>query len=56
MIAIPRTTKLARLEENWVSRNIDLTSEECDIMWIIVNSAKPEGHRYSAMHEAAIGH
>lgn len=56
VIAIPGTTKPNRLEENWASRNIDLTPAECEAMRAVVNSAKPEGQRFSAMHEAAVGH
>ncbi|KAF4957223.1 hypothetical protein FGADI_3288 [Fusarium gaditjirri] len=45
MIAIPGTTKAHRLEENWASRNIDLTDEEKAEMRRIIDSAKPQGNR-----------
>ncbi|RWQ91479.1 NADP-dependent oxidoreductase domain-containing protein [Paecilomyces variotii] len=56
MIAIPGTTKVKRLEENWASREIDLTEEEKHEMRRIVDAAKPSGNRYSAAHEALVGH
>ncbi|KAF5535759.1 alcohol dehydrogenase [Fusarium mexicanum] len=45
MIAIPGTTKAHRLEENWASRDVDLTEEEKAEMRRIVDSAKPQGNR-----------
>ncbi|KAG9232888.1 putative oxidoreductase [Amylocarpus encephaloides] len=56
MIAIPGTTKAGRLEENWASREIDLTKEELAEMRHIVDSAKPFGNRYGAAHQAMVGH
>jgi aryl-alcohol dehydrogenase-like predicted oxidoreductase len=56
MIAIPGTTKPKRLEENWGSREIELTEEEKKEMRRIVNQAKPSGNRYSAAHQAMVGH
>ncbi|CAG7919535.1 unnamed protein product [Penicillium olsonii] len=56
MIAIPGTTKAARLEENWASRNIDLTAEEQSEMRKIIDAAKPHGNRYGAVHQAMVGH
>ncbi|KLO94654.1 related to pyridoxine 4-dehydrogenase [Fusarium fujikuroi] len=56
MIAIPGTTKAHRLEENWASRNVDLTEEEKAEMRRIIDSAKPQGNRYSATHQAMVGH
>ncbi|KAF5691499.1 alcohol dehydrogenase [Fusarium circinatum] len=44
MIAIPGTTKAHRLEENWASRNVDLTEEEKAEMRRIIDSAKPQGN------------
>ncbi|KAF5633401.1 alcohol dehydrogenase [Fusarium sp. NRRL 52700] len=44
MIAIPGTTKAHRLEENWASRNVDLTDEEKAEMRRIIDSAKPQGN------------
>ncbi|SPO03294.1 related to pyridoxine 4-dehydrogenase [Cephalotrichum gorgonifer] len=55
-IAIPGTTKPKRLEENWASQNIDLTEEEKVAMRQIIDSTKPEGNRYSATHQAMVGH
>ena len=56
MIAIPGTTKPKRLEENWESRNIELTDEEKREMRRIIDSAKPVGNRYGAAHQARVGH
>lgn len=56
MIAIPGTTKPSRLEENWASRDFDLTEEEKQEMRKIVDAAKPAGNRYSAAHQALVGH
>lgn len=56
MIAIPGTTKVARLEENWGSRGIELTEEELVEMRKIVDSAKPVGNRYSEALQATVGH
>lgn len=56
MIAIPGTTKTHRLEENWVSRDIELTDEEKKEMRKIVNAAKPTGSRYGEVSQAMVGH
>ncbi|KAH8646692.1 NADP-dependent oxidoreductase domain-containing protein [Xylariales sp. PMI_506] len=56
MIAIPGTTKVARLEENWASRNVELSEEELSDIRRVVDEAKPEGNRYSAIHQALVGH
>ncbi|CAG7919855.1 unnamed protein product [Penicillium olsonii] len=56
MIAIPGTTKATRLEENWASRDIDLTAEEQSEMRKIIDAAKPHGNRYGAVHQAMVGH
>ncbi|KAJ5119170.1 hypothetical protein N7448_010878 [Penicillium atrosanguineum] len=56
MIAIPGTTKAKRLEDNWASRDIELTDEEKQEMRRIVDSAKPHGNRYSEAHQAMVGH
>jgi diketogulonate reductase-like aldo/keto reductase len=56
MIAIPGTTKAKRLEENWASRNIDLTVEEKKEMRSIIDAAKPHGNRYAPAHQAMVGH
>ncbi|KAL4798539.1 Aldo/keto reductase [Aspergillus venezuelensis] len=55
MIAIPGTTKATRLEENWASRDIELTEEQLEIRGII-NSAKPHGNRYNETWQAMVGH
>ncbi|KAF5674258.1 alcohol dehydrogenase [Fusarium denticulatum] len=49
MIAIPGTTKAHRLEENWASRNVDLTEGEKAEMRRIVDSAKPQGNRMDSI-------
>jgi diketogulonate reductase-like aldo/keto reductase len=56
MIAIPGTTKVRRLEENWASRDIDLTEEEKQEMRTIIDAAKPHGNRYSERAQAMVGH
>ncbi|KFZ24100.1 hypothetical protein V502_01423 [Pseudogymnoascus sp. VKM F-4520 (FW-2644)] len=56
MIAIPGTTKAARLEANFASRDIDLTKEELQEMRKIVDEAKPHGNRYSAAAQSTVGH
>jgi len=56
MIAIPGTTKAKRLEENFASRNIELTEEEMREMRSIIDSAKPHGDRYGPAHQAMVGH
>ncbi|KAJ4286751.1 hypothetical protein N0V90_013003 [Kalmusia sp. IMI 367209] len=56
MIAIPGTTKEHRLEENWKSRNIELTGEEQDHMRELIDNAKPVGNRYGPAHQALVGH
>lgn len=56
MIAIPGTTKVKRLEENWASRDIDLTEEEKREFRRIIDVAKPHGNRYSPAHQAMVGH
>lgn len=56
MIAIPGTTKPGRLEENWASREIELTEDEKREMRRIVDAAKPVGNRYNAALEAMVGH
>lgn len=56
MIAIPGTTKAKRLEENFASRDIELTGEEKREMRKIVNAAKPHGNRYAPAQQALVGH
>jgi aryl-alcohol dehydrogenase-like predicted oxidoreductase len=56
MIAIPGTTKPKRLEENWGSREVELTDEEKKEMRVIIDKAKPSGERYGAAHLAMVGH
>lgn len=55
MIAIPGTTKAARLEENFASRNIDLTDEEKSEMRRILETLKPHGNRYAPKQQAMVG-
>ncbi|OOQ83837.1 Aldo-keto reductase yakc [NADP(+)] [Penicillium brasilianum] len=56
MIAIPGTTKVKRLEENWASRDIELTEEEKQEFRRIIDAAKPLGNRYAPAHQAMVGH
>jgi aryl-alcohol dehydrogenase-like predicted oxidoreductase len=56
MIAIPGTTKATRLEENWASKEVELSEEEKREMRSIVDKAKPAGERYGPAHQAMVGH
>ena len=56
MIPIVGTTKAKRMEENWGCREVDFSDEEEAEMRKIIESAKPEGERYSAAHQSAVGH
>jgi aryl-alcohol dehydrogenase-like predicted oxidoreductase len=56
MIAIPGTTKPKRIEENWGSRDIELTEEERVTMRNIINAGKPVGFRLPPMLAALAGH
>lgn len=56
MIAIPGTTKPKRLEENFASRDIDLTEAEKQEMRKLIDAAKPQGNRYAPKHQAMVGH
>ncbi|KAL4950619.1 NADP-dependent oxidoreductase domain-containing protein [Aspergillus filifer] len=56
MIAIPGTTKTARLEENWASREIVLSDEEKSEMRRIIDGVKPKGNRYAPANQALVGH
>ena len=56
MIAIPGTTKAKRVEENFASRNFELTEEEKQEMRSIIESAKPHGNRYAPAQQAMVGH
>ncbi|RMZ87423.1 hypothetical protein DV736_g5351, partial [Chaetothyriales sp. CBS 134916] len=50
MIAIPGTTKPARLEANFASRNVDLTYDELQEMRKIVDANKPRGNRLQKVY------
>jgi aryl-alcohol dehydrogenase-like predicted oxidoreductase len=56
MIPIPGTTKPQRLEENFASRNVELTEEEKKEMREILYSLKPHGNRYNERAQAMVGH
>ncbi|KAK4034680.1 NADP-dependent oxidoreductase domain-containing protein [Parachaetomium inaequale] len=55
-LAIPGTTKAHRLEENWASREVELTEAEMAEMRRIVEEAKPQGNRYSETLQKMVGH
>lgn len=55
-IAIPGTTKAARLEQNWASRDVELTDEDKAELRRIIDSTKPHGNRYGPAHQAMVGH
>jgi aryl-alcohol dehydrogenase-like predicted oxidoreductase len=56
MIPIPGTTKPHRLEENFASRDVELTAEEKEEMRKILDSLKPHGNRYNERAQAMVGH
>jgi aryl-alcohol dehydrogenase-like predicted oxidoreductase len=56
LIAIPGTTKEKRLEENWASRDIELTKDEQAEIRKVIDESKPEGDRFDKSHGATIGH
>lgn len=56
LITIPGTTKTTRLEENWASRDIELSEDELKHMRHIVDAAKPTGERFSAIFQSMVGH
>ncbi|RSL53569.1 hypothetical protein CEP54_010302 [Fusarium duplospermum] len=55
-IAIPGTTKAPRLEQNWASRDVELTDEDKAELRRIIDSTKPHGNRYGPAHQAMVGH
>jgi aryl-alcohol dehydrogenase-like predicted oxidoreductase len=54
-IAIPGTTKTHRLEENWASRDVELTEAEMAVVRRIVEEAKPQGDRYGETLQKLVG-
>ncbi|KAJ5548000.1 hypothetical protein N7513_005234 [Penicillium frequentans] len=56
LIPIAGTTKAGRLEENWASRDVELTEEDKAEMRRIIDSAKPHGNRYAPAQQAMVGH
>ncbi|KAH7096051.1 NADP-dependent oxidoreductase domain-containing protein [Paraphoma chrysanthemicola] len=56
LIAIPGTTKVGRLEENWASREVVLSEKEVREMRAIIDKAKPHGNRYAPAQQAMVGH
>jgi aryl-alcohol dehydrogenase-like predicted oxidoreductase len=56
LIPIVGTTKAARLEENWGCRDVTFSKEELTEMRRIVEEAKPEGERFSRIHQEMVGH
>lgn len=55
MIAIPGTTKVGRLEENWKSRDVELSEEEKKHMRELIDSTKPAGDRYPPELQRTVG-
>ena len=55
MIALPGTVKPERLEENWASREIDLSEQELKQMRYIIDSLRPVGDRYNEVAALDIG-
>ena len=56
LIPIAGTTKPSRLEENWASRDVELTEEDKQEMRKIIDAVKPHGNRYGPVHQAMVGH
>ncbi|KAJ5604579.1 hypothetical protein N7510_009733 [Penicillium lagena] len=56
LIPIAGTTKASRLEDNWASRDIELTEEDQQEMRKIIDATKPHGNRYGPAHQAMVGH
>lgn len=56
LIPIVGTTKASRLGENWGCRDVELSEDELVEMRRIVEEAKPEGTRFSAVYESMVGH
>jgi aryl-alcohol dehydrogenase-like predicted oxidoreductase len=56
MIAIPGTTKVGRLEENFASRDVELSEEEKKEMRSIIDGAKIAGVRYGEAGQKMVGH
>ncbi|KAJ0165646.1 Aldo-keto reductase yakc [NADP(+)] [Colletotrichum tanaceti] len=56
MITIPGTTKVKRLDENWASREVELSEDEISSIRKIADANKPVGERFAGPRAAAIGH
>ncbi|RAH47099.1 aldo/keto reductase [Aspergillus brunneoviolaceus CBS 621.78] len=56
LITIPGTTKPSRLEENWGSRNVDMTPAELGEMRRLVENTKPTGERFNELFGSLCGH
>ncbi|KZL75703.1 aldo/keto reductase [Colletotrichum tofieldiae] len=56
MITIPGTTKVKRLEENWASREVELSEAELLSIRKLVDANKPVGDRFSGAQQAVVGH
>ena len=55
MIALPGTVKPERLDENWASRDIDLTEGELKQMRTIIDTLRPVGDRCNEVAALDIG-
>lgn len=55
-IAIPGTTKEARLVENWGSRDVELSETEVAELRRLVEGTKVAGERYGEAHRGMVGH
>ena len=56
LIAIPGTTKVHRLKENWNARDVALSDDEKTEMRRIIDAAKPMGDRFNEAFESMVGH
>jgi aryl-alcohol dehydrogenase-like predicted oxidoreductase len=55
IVPIPGTTKLARLEENLGSANVELTAKDVTAIEEASSQVKVEGARYSPFHQTLVG-
>ena len=55
IITIPGTTKPERLDENWASRDVEITEEDKIEMRTVIKASKPQGDRYNEQAAKAIG-
>jgi len=55
VLPIPGTTSVERLEENWGSREVDLSDEDMQDLAKLIEEAAPQGERYPEQHAKWVG-